>query len=140
MLAHLGKMTVFYKRGRVEHSARQMVSPLRVDDVVRDGIPKERRKPEHQSSITDGLQPNSNPSFLPIEHPMTSCCVCGAPNDLEQRHRAVAAPEKPPEASFQPVTNNKDYQANNRRTAFRRVSSTNEYIVPHNAHAESLET
>ena len=26
--AHVGKMAVFYKRGRVEHSARRIVSPL----------------------------------------------------------------------------------------------------------------
>ena len=67
MLEHVGKITVLYKRGRVEHSARQMVSPLRVGDVVRDGIPRERRKPEHQPSSTDGLQPNIRPSFLPRE-------------------------------------------------------------------------
>ena len=30
------------------------------------------------------------------DHPMISCWVSGAPNDLEQRRRAVAVPEKPP--------------------------------------------
>ena len=35
------------------------------------------------------------------ENSMISCCVCGAPNDLEQGRRAVAAPEKPQAVSFQ---------------------------------------
>ena len=80
---------------------------------------------------------SARPSSL--EHPVTCCCVCSAPNDLEQRRLAVAAPEKPLVASFQPVTN-KDCRANNRRMAFRRVSSTNEYTAPQNTHAESLKT
>ena len=69
----------------------------------------------------------------------TSCCVRGAPNHLGQSPRAVAAPEKPPAASFQP-TPDKDSRANKRRTAFRRVSSTHEYTASHNTHAESRET
>ena len=40
--------------GRVDHSARQMVSSLRVDD--RDGILREKCKPELQPSSTEGLQ------------------------------------------------------------------------------------
>ena len=58
--------------------------------------------------------------------PMTSCCVSGAPNDLEQKHREVAVPE--------------DCRAKNRRTAFRRVLSTNEYTASHNTQDESLES
>ena len=60
--------------------------------------------------------PNTNPAAPKIynrpaarlsapEHLMTSCRVCGAPNDLEQRRRAVASPGKPPSTSVQPVTN-----------------------------------
>ena len=92
--------------------------------------------------IMDDISPNINQAattahnrtsacpFSP-DHPMTSCGVSGAPNDLEQRRRVVAVPEKPPAASIQPVTN-ENCRANNRSVAFRRVFGTKEYTAPHN--------
>ena len=59
---------------------------------------------------------------------MSPSFLTSAPNDLERRRRAVAVPEKPPAPSFQPVTN-EDCRGNNQRSAFRRVSSTNEYTT-----------
>ena len=70
---------------------------------------------------------------------LTSCCVSGAPIDLDQRRRAVAVPEKPPAPSFPPMPT-EDCQANKRCTAFRRVSRTNDYTAPHNTQGERLET
>ena len=69
-----------------------MVSPLRVGDVVRDGIPREKHEPEHQPRSTDGLQPNISPSFLP-RAPHDKLLFACAPNDLEQKHPEVAVPE-----------------------------------------------
>ena len=70
---------------------------------------------------------------------MTSCRYCGVPNDLKQRRRSVAVPEKAPSSSCKPVTN-KDCRANNRRTAFRCVSSANENTTAYNMHVERLES
>ena len=136
MLAHVGKMTVLYKRGRVEHSARQMVLPLIVGDVL-DGIPIDVSPNTNQAAPTVYNRTAARPSSP--EHPITSCRVCGAPNDLGQKGRSVAAPKKAPPASSQPVTT-RTVGPKTDAPRFRRVSSTNEYTAPHNTHAESLES
>ena len=80
MLAHFSKMTVRYKRGRVEHPSRQMVSPLRVGDVIRDGIARERYKPEHQPTAPTAYKRTAARLSSP-DNPMTRCRVGGASND-----------------------------------------------------------
>lgn len=127
MNAHVVKRTVRYKRDRAEHSARKMVSPFRVGDV-RDGVPRERRSPNPNQAAVTVYYRTAASSSSP-EHPLTSCRVCGAPIDHDQRHRAVAERDKAPTATFKPVTN-KDSHRNNGRILFPRVSNTNDYAAP----------
>ena len=65
IIAHVGKMTALYERSRVGNSAKQIILPLRVGDIVRDGTLKAICKPKYQPSSTEGLKLTSSPSFRP---------------------------------------------------------------------------
>lgn len=80
-----------------------MVSPLRLGDVVRDGIPREIRTPKRpQAAPTAG---NSRPARAPPpEHATQRCCLQSAPCDLGPCDQPFEAPENASEASCQSVT------------------------------------
>ena len=109
-----------------------MVSPFRDGTVVRGGTPWSKRTPKPQQSRprVDFRSPARSPS---TEHPTASCSLSSSTYDLGRRPQAVAAPEKPPAASCQPLTS-EGSEADNRRAAIRLVSDGSKCRAPHTSY------
>ena len=67
------------------------------------GIPGESRAPKsQQSGLRVGFR--TPPHFASPKHPTTSCSLFRDPSDLEKVSRALAAQERPSEASYRSPT------------------------------------
>lgn len=102
-------------------------------------VSQEKDVPPNLNKATARVEFQTPAPLHSTNHPTTSLSPWSDPSDLGRPPQAVAAQEKPPAASCQPLTS-EGCEGNNQRAAISRASGRNEYESPRTFLDERIET